>query len=358
MLHQDLNGSVNQGGGGRVISSKAASWKKDRVSELADILSGEGVVGVVDIGGVPASNMLDMRSTLRGQLTLTMAKKTLMRLAWKQAGLDEKGLEDLFEGAVQPCIVHSDVLSSFELFAELEKTRQGRAAKEGEEAPVDIVVEKGTTEFGPGPIVGEFNAVGIPAKIDKGKVAIQKTVTVVNQGEEISGDLGIMLAKLGINPIEIGLILIGTIEDGEFFPAASLDLDLDGVRSDIITATSGAFNLACNTRWFSTITMPTLLSKASSEAMAVAVEAGVVNDETASLFISRANAHAMAIAGQLDSSALDESLVEALGAASSASAAAAPSDAAPEDEGGDAPAEEEEEEEEDAGFDGLGDLFG
>ena len=189
-------------------------------------------------------------------------------------------------------------------------------------------------------------------------VAIQQTVTVVKQGENISGDLGIMLAKLGINPIEIGLILIGTIEDGEFFPAASLDLDLDGLRNDIITATSGAFNLACNTRWFSTVTMPTLLSKASSEAMAVAVEAGVVNDETASLFIARANAHAMAIAGQLDSSALDESLVEALGAATSASTVAATSDAASEDKGGDAPVEEEEEEEEDAGFDGLGDLFG
>ena len=104
--------------------------------------------------------------------------------------------------------------------------------------------------------------------------------------------------------------------------------------------------------------MPTLLSKASSEAMAVAVEAGVVNDETASLFIARANAHAMAIAGQLDSSALDESLVEALGAATSASTVAATSDAASEDKGGDAPVEEEEEEEEDAGFDGLGDLFG
>ena len=226
-----------------MMSSKAASWKKDRVSELAEILSGDGVVGIVDIGGVPASNMLDMRNTLRGRLTLTMAKKTLMRLAWKQAGFEEKGLEDLFVGAVQPCIVHSEALSSFELFAELEKTRQGRAAKEGESAPADIVVEKGPTEFGPGPIVGEFNAVGIPAKIDKGKVAIQQTVTVVKQGEEISGDLGIMLAKLGINPIEIGLILIGTIEDGEFFPATSLDLDLDGVRDDIITATSGAFNL-------------------------------------------------------------------------------------------------------------------
>ena len=65
----------------------------------------------------------------------------------------------------------------------------------------------------------------------------------------------------------------------------------------------------------------------------------------------------MAIAGQLDSSALDESLVEALGAATSASAVAATSDAASEDKGGDAPVEEEEEEEEDAGFDGLGGLF-
>ena len=341
-----------------MMSAKVAPWKKDRVSELADILSGEGVVGIVDIGGVPASNMLDMRNSLREQLTLTMAKKTLMRLAWKQAGLNEQDLEMLFEGAVQPCIAHSDSLSSFELFAELEKTRQGRAAKEGETAPSDIVVEKGPTEFGPGPIVGEFNAVGIPAKIDKGKIAIQKTVTVVNQGEAISGDLGIMLAKLGINPIEIGLILIGTIEDGSFFPASSLDLDLEGFRSDIITATSGAFNLACNTRWFSTVTMPTLLSKASSEAMAVAVEAGVVNDETASLFISRANAHAMAIAGQLDSSALDEELAQALGAAASESAAAAPSDAADSEAGAEAPAEEEEEEEEEAGFDGLGDLFG
>ena len=214
-----------------MMSAKVAPWKEGRVSELAEILSGEGVVGIVDIGGVPASNMLDMRNTLRGQLTLTMAKKTLMRLAWRQAGLNEEDLEGLFKGAVQPCIVHSDTLSSFELFAELEKTRQGRAAKEGEAAPADIIVEKGPTEFGPGPIVGEFNAVGIPAKIDKGKVAIQQTVTVVKEGEEISGDLGIMLAKLGINPIEIGLILIGTIEDGSRWGGGAILMDSAGAPS-------------------------------------------------------------------------------------------------------------------------------
>ena len=315
------------------MMAKASPWKKGRVSELAGILSNDGIVGIVDIGGVPAGNMLGMRSSLRDRMTMTMAKKTLIKIAWKQAGLSEDDLDQLLEGAIQPCIVHSETLNAFELFAELDKTRQGRAAKEGEKAPSDIVVEKGPTEFGPGPIVGEFNAVGIPAKIDKGKVAIQKTVTVVNEGDIISGDLGIMLAKLGITPIEIGLILTGAIEGGLVFPASSLNLDLDGFKSDVISATSGAFNLACNTRWFSATTMPTLLSKASGEAMAVAIEAGVVNDETVSLFITRANAHAMAISGQLDSSALE-------------SADAAASDAADSDSGAEAPVGVEEGEEE------------
>ena len=341
-----------------MIDAKVASWKRDRVGELAAILSSDGVLGVVDIGGVPAKNMLSMRKDLRRSMSITMAKKTLMRLAWEQSGRPMGDFDTLLDGAIQPAIVHTDSMNAFQLFSELEKTRQGRAAKAGEISPIDIVIEKGPTQFGPGPIVGEFNAVGIPAKIDKGKVAIQKTTTVVGQGEVISADLGIMLAKLGINPIEIGIILTGAIEDGFLFEADSLNLDTDGFRTDIITATSGAFNLACNIRWFSSQTMPTLLAKASGEATSVAVEAGITNDVTIPLFVSRANARALALAGQLDSSALDEELAAALGAAASAvdSAPAATSDAA--DPAEETPAEEEKEEEEEAEFDGLGDLFG
>ena len=341
-----------------MIQPKVASWKRDRVGELAAILTSDGVLGIVDIGGVPAKNMLSMRDDLRSSLSITMAKKTLMRLAWEQTGRSMEDLESLLEDAVQPAIVHTTSMNAFQLYSELEKTKQGRAAKEGEVAPMDIVVEQGPTEFGPGPIVGEFNAVGIPAKIDKGKVAIQKTTTVVNKGEPISADLGIMLSKLNINPIEIGIILTGAIEEGFLFQADSLDLDKDGFRTDIITATSGAFNLACNIRWFSSQTMPTLLAKASGEATSVAVEAGIAIDATIPLFISRANARALALAGRLDSSALDDELAAALGAAASVaeSAPAATSDAAESAE--EASAEEEEEEEEDAGFGGLGDLFG
>ena len=334
---------------------KVAGWKKDRVSELTEIFSSEGVVAVVDVSGVPASNMIDMRNTLRKRMSIRMAKKSLVRIAWSEAGRPESEIESLLEGAHQPCIVHSDSMNAFEIFGELEKTRQGRAAKAGEKFPNEVTIPAGPTEFGPGPIVGEFNAVGIPAKIDKGKVAIQKDTTF-SEGAEISADLGIMLAKLGINPIEIGLILIGAIEEGHLFQSSDLDLDTDGLRNDIVSATSGAFNLACNVRWFSSTTTPTLISKASSEALSVALEAGVVNDTTAATILSQAQSRMMSLAGQLDSSALGEELQAALGAVSQ-SAEVAPSEATDSEEAVVAEADEEEEEE-GAGFGGLGDLFG
>lgn len=334
---------------------KVAGWKKDRVSELTEIFSSDGVVAVVDVSGVPASNMIDMRNTLRERMSITMVKKSLMKIAWSEAGRPENEISALLEGAHQPCVVHSDSMSAFEIFGELEKTRQGRAAKAGETFPDDVTIPAGPTEFGPGPIVGEFNAVGIPAKIDKGKVAIQRDTTF-SQGDVISADLGIMLAKLGINPIEIGIILIGAIEEGHFFHSSDLDLDTDGFRNDIVSATSGAFNLACNVRWFSSTTTPTLISKAASESLSVALEAGIVNDATASAILSKARSRALSLAGQLDSSALDEELQAALGAVSQ-SAEVAPSEATESEKAAEAETEKEEEEE-DAGFGGLGDLFG
>ena len=325
------------------------------MSVLTDLLSQDGVVGIIDVEGVPATAMLGMRDTLREHMVMTMAKKTLVRRAWKQAGLSEDELDTLLDGVTIPMLVQTDSLNAFQLFAELEKTKTGRAAKAGDIAPNDIIIEEGPTQFPPCPIVGEFNSVGIPAKIDKGKVAIQKTVTAVEKGQPISADLGLMLAKLEINPIEIGLILSGVVEDGTVMAAGDLDLDLDGFTANVKSATSGAFNLACNIGWFTEQTVPVLLSKAAGEAMAVAIEAGIHNEETMPVLISRAHARMLAVAGQMDSSALDDELSDALGSAATAAPAAPAAEDAPAEEAGE---EEAEEEDEGAEFGGLGDLFG
>ena len=87
------------------------------------------MIGVIDVDGVPATAMLGMRNDLRAQMTLTMAKKTLVRRAWKQAGLSADELDSLLDGVKQPMLVHSDTLNAFQMFAELDKTRTGRPAK-------------------------------------------------------------------------------------------------------------------------------------------------------------------------------------------------------------------------------------
>lgn len=334
---------------------KVASWKKDTVSGLTEMLQNGGTLAVIDIHGVPAGAMLGMRAGLRGKMAIQVAKKRLMKLAWEAAGNDFADLEELYSSAVQPALLQTD-LSSFQVFSELKKTEAGRAGKPGDVAPHDIVVDKMDTGMPPGPIVGELNSVGIPAKIVKGSVQIQKKVTILKEGEEFEGDLGMMLSKIGINPIVTGLRLCGTIEDGTRFQPATLDIDYEQFESDLISFGAGAFNLACNIRWFTTQTTPTLLSKASGEALAVALEAAIVTTDTLPHLIGRANRGAMGVAGSLSADALDEELSQLLGAAATAaeSAAAAPSS----DEAPAEAEEEDEEEEEEGGFDGLGSLFG
>ena len=81
---------------------KVAGWKKDSVSELTEIFSSNGVVAVIDVSGVPAKNMIDMRNTLRERMSITMAKKSLMRIAWNEAGRSPDEIEILLDGADQP----------------------------------------------------------------------------------------------------------------------------------------------------------------------------------------------------------------------------------------------------------------
>ena len=336
---------------------KVVSWKKDTVSDLVALLNSGDTIAVIDIHGVPAGAMIGMRTTLRDNMKIQVAKKQLMRLAWEQAGNDSENLETLFQGVIQPALVSSSSMNSFELFSELKKTEAGRAAKPGDIAPHEIVVEKMDTGMPPGPIVGDLNSVGIPAKIMGGSVQIQKRTVILKEGDVFEGEMGMMLSKIGINPIVTGLRLCGTLEGGTVFAPTTLDLDLEQFESDLISYAAGAYNLACNITWFTSQTMPALIAKASGEALAVALEAAVATADTIPHLIGRANMSAMGVAGSLSPEALDDELSSMLGAAATA-AASAPTDVAEDASEAPTEAEEEEEEEEGAGFGGLGDLFG
>jgi len=121
---------------------KVVSWKKDTVKDLHTLLTDGSTIAIIDIHGVPAGAMIGMRADLRKNMKIQVAKKRLMKIAWARAGFNAEELDELYASAVQPALISSSSLNSFEMFSALKKTEAGRAAKPGDVAPYQIVVDK------------------------------------------------------------------------------------------------------------------------------------------------------------------------------------------------------------------------
>ena len=330
-----------------------APWKRDEVSRLAKILSDNQVVGVANIGGIPAAQMQEMRASLRENVQIIGAKNRLLKLAIAEAAKTNPVIAELGDKIDGQVALIATGMNPFKLYKQLQAGATMAPVKGGSHAPMDITIKKGPTPFGPGPIVGEFQKVGIPAKIEGPKVVITKDITPVKAGELVSAGLALMLAKLEIKPIELKIDLKAAVEQGTLFMPDVLAVDEDKVMADVARGIRTAMELSLQTAWPTKVTSLPLLTRAFKTAAALALEAGVEFDDAA------AQAYAGMLAGLgKKPEDLSEELKERLGEHLSV-LTAAPVAAAPVAE---AAAEPEEEEDvgvsEDEAAAGLGALFG
>jgi large subunit ribosomal protein L10 len=330
-----------------------AEWKKDEVNDLKELINSFEVVGIANLSDIPARQLQKMRQTLRDDATIRMSKKTLISLALDDS--DKKGsinaLGDHMDG--QPALVFTN-MNPFKLFKILESNKTSAPAKAGAIATEDIVVPKGDTGFPPGPILGELQQVGIPAKIDKGKIVVQKDQVVVKAGEEVSAKVAGILTRLDIHPMEVGIDLKAAYEDETVYTADLLTIDEEKTLSDVQKAFSQALNLSVNAVIYNKESTPVIIQKAATQSINLAFNASVLTSKTSDMLLAKAYAQMLALATALseqDSSAVDEELLEKL----AASATQAPVVEEKKDE---EPEEEEEEEEEEDAAAGLGALFG
>ncbi|MBN1391116.1 MAG: 50S ribosomal protein L10 [Candidatus Thermoplasmatota archaeon] len=336
-----------------------ADWKKDVVNELEGIIRDHSTVAVVKIDRIPGVQMQNIRAKLRDQMTIKVAKKNLIRIAFDSLKGEKAGIEKLDDLVDGQAAVLGTNLNPYTLFKILGQNIQPMPAKGGEEAPEDIVVPAGETSFPPGPIVGEFGKAGIPAAIDKGKVVIRKTVTPVKQGGIISKEVAFALTKLEIFPFRVGIVLDGAWEDGEIYRPKDLDIDMDAYRSQMTYGAQMALNLAVFTAYVTPLTAVPILQKARIEAFNLAVFAGILNRDTADLILSKAYGGMLALARLMSAEALDNDLQGILEGAAAARQENAP--AAPKDKKVEESKEKETEEAtptEEDGMAGLGALFG
>ncbi len=336
------------------MDREPATWKQDYVADLKKVIEASPVIGIVNVSGIPAPQFQKMRAGLRGKMTLLVAKNNLLLLALNEMDKDKKGLSELVELIDGQCAIIGSTDNPFKLFKVMEATKTASPAKGGEIAPDDIDIKAGETPFKPGPIVGDLQQAGIPAAIEGGKVVIKKSRTLVKAGDPIPVDMAKMLTKLEIFPLTVGMDLRGAYEEGIVFKSDVLAIDEVQFMGDFMGSISGAFNLACQIGYATPVTIRPLITNASTEAMNLAIFAGITNKDTIERLLGVAGGKMMALATQIPD-ALDDELKEKMGAASAAAAAVAPVEKPEEDKKEEEP-EEEEVSEEDAAA-GLGSLF-
>jgi len=283
------------------MAAHVAEWKFNEVKQITDLITKNKVIGIVEIGGIPAPQMQQMRKSLHGVATIRSAKNSLLNLALDEAEKQMKGISSLKELVNGQAAIITTDMNPFKLFAKIKESRTNAPAKGGEKLSHDIEIKAGDTPFKPGPIVGELQKAGIPAAIQEGKVVIKTDKVIVPAGEKIKPDIAQMLTRLEIFPIDIGIGLNGVFEDGTVYKPEVLDINIEEFIGKMSQASGNAFVLALELGWTNKQTIRALIMKAYNNAFVIAVEQGIVNKETVKNLISKANSQMLALKNKTSS---------------------------------------------------------
>ena len=273
-----------------------AAWKKDTVSEIVKDIVESPVVAIVDMHGIPGQQIQSMRAGLREHAVLKMTKNNLIVLALEEAAKKKPGIEALKDSVHGQCAIVATDMNPFKLCKKLEATMTPAAAKPGQLAPRDIIVPKGPTPFGPGPIIGELQKIGLPAAIEAGKIAIKKDTTLVKCGEPIPANIAAMLPKLEILPMIVGMDLRSVFEDGIVYKKDVLAIPDDYYQTMFATAAQNARALAIGIAYCTKDTIVPLVAKAFREAMGLSISAAIPTKENIKILLAKADSQMLAVA--------------------------------------------------------------
>ncbi len=273
-----------------------ADSKKKEVKQLEALLEKSSIIGIVNMEGLPSSQLGGLKKGLRGKADLFMTKRRLMKIAIENAKSKVPKLETIIPHLKgMPALLFTKD-NPFALYKFLKKSKSPAPAKAGQESPRDITIPAGPTPFAPGPIISELAAVGIKAGVEAGKVAVRQDSLVIKQGEKFSAPLASILARLGIEPMEIGLNVVAVFEKGIIYDRKVLDIDETVFMSNLMSAVSEALNLSIEAVIVTHDNREMLLQKGFREAKALAKESKFLADAIAEELMEQAEREARALA--------------------------------------------------------------
>ncbi len=274
-------------------SQQVLEEKSSEVEEIKEILKGHKSVGIASLQKVRASQLQELKKSMKGQVYLRVLKNTLIKIAIEEMNQAElKKLEEYLEGSN---VFFFTDLNPFKLALMLEKGKVKTFAKANDIAAEDVVVPSSNTGQPPGPVISQLNAVGLPTRIENGSVWVSKDTLVVRRGEPINDRLAGVLSKLGIKSVELGISMRAVFDNGLMITGDQLKIDIPATKRSVETSNQEAFALALSIGYATKDTIKPLLQTAHQKAVALSVSAAIPTKETIADLIRKANAQASSL---------------------------------------------------------------
>jgi large subunit ribosomal protein L10 len=271
-----------------MLTQQVAVWKKEIFSDLVELLEKYSVVAVADLQKVRSSQIQEIRKKLRGRAELIVAKNTILRKASESITSKKENVSKFADGLTGSKVLIFTQMNPFELIMFLNKNKVRVPAKGGDIATSEIVIPAGNTGLQPGPVISEFNEAKVQTRIESGSIFVARDTVVASRGDVISTKTASLLSKLGMKPMEAGLLLSYAFDNGLVLGPTDLVLDLDQMKNDFASAARLAFGVAVEANIMNPQTAPAIISKAYRQAVALSVEAGFFTKETGEMIVQRA----------------------------------------------------------------------
>ncbi len=265
------------------------------VREIRELASSHKVIGILNMHKLPTKQLQQIRESLRGKATIRMSKKTVMKRSLE----GKKELHGRLDGIkMEPALLFSNE-NPFRLYKILKDSRTPAAAKPGDIAPKDIIIQQGPTSLPPGPAISTLQKVGLKANVQGGKIAVLQDKVVCKAGEAVSEDLASVLNLLKIEPMEIGLDLVAAYEEGVIYGKDVLDIDQSKYISNLQAAVHQAVNLSLNTGYITKFTAEIAIQKVFMEARSLAIETDTMEKDFIDDVLAKAIRQAKALEGKV-----------------------------------------------------------
>ncbi len=281
-------------------SQQVLQKKISEVEETTQLLKQYDVVGIASLQKARAPQLQELKKKLLDNVYMKVIKNTIMKRAIENCK-EKPDLKKLEKHLTGSNIYLFTDLNPFKLALLLEKGKVKTTAKAGDIAAFDVVVPAGNTGQPPGPIISQLNAVGLPTRIEAGSVWITKDTLVAKKGEVISERLASVLSKLGIKPVEAGLVMKVVYDHGLIITQENLQIDIEKTKEEIVNAYGEAFALSVSVAYPIKENMVTLLQLAHQEAYSLSIIAAIPTKETIADLIRKAHAQMLSLSSRLPS---------------------------------------------------------